>query len=258
MEKGRPGETGQAKCTALIRSCVLRCSFPLPFFSQSLHPGTRGSLTETSSALRGQNPETTALGPRLGRGVQQARTADGETEVHSRRSTARGEEGGASCPAGCAAPGPPPPAPSARAPRLVFAVATPSALRRVMVAALVAAWLLLAAAARAQREQDFYDFKAVNIRGKLVSLEKYRGSVSAGPRGLGASGPGPNGRARRPSTLLCVAPRVSGRPATLSRLPIPTPHPPGSLAPQILSRVCRATTWHGQARSETRNSRCCR
>uniref|UniRef100_A0A8D1NWK0 Glutathione peroxidase n=1 Tax=Sus scrofa TaxID=9823 RepID=A0A8D1NWK0_PIG len=47
-----------------------------------------------------------------------------------------------------------------------------------MVAALVAAWLLLAAAARAQREQDFYDFKAVNIRGKLVSLEKYRGSVS--------------------------------------------------------------------------------
>uniref|UniRef100_A0A8D2BP16 Glutathione peroxidase n=1 Tax=Sus scrofa TaxID=9823 RepID=A0A8D2BP16_PIG len=178
MEKGRPGETGQAKCTALIRSCVLRCSVPLPFFSQSLHPGTRGSLTETSSALRGQNPETTALGPRLGRGVQQARTADGETEVHSRRSTARGEEGGASCPAGCAAPGPPPPAPSARAPRLVFAVATPSALRRVMVAALVAAWLLLAAAARAQREQDFYDFKAVNIRGKLVSLEKYRGSVS--------------------------------------------------------------------------------
>nr|XP_014699781.1 glutathione peroxidase 7 isoform X1 [Equus asinus] len=47
-----------------------------------------------------------------------------------------------------------------------------------MVAALVAAWLLLAVAARAQREQDFYDFKAVNIRGKLVSLEKYRGSVS--------------------------------------------------------------------------------
>ncbi|XP_049735228.1 glutathione peroxidase 7 [Loxodonta africana] len=49
-----------------------------------------------------------------------------------------------------------------------------------MVAAVAAAWLLLsaAAAASAQREQDFYDFKAVNIRGKLVSLEKYRGSVS--------------------------------------------------------------------------------
>ncbi|KAI5139621.1 glutathione peroxidase 7 [Manis pentadactyla] len=47
-----------------------------------------------------------------------------------------------------------------------------------MVAALVAAWLLLSAAACAQRERDFYDFKAVNIRGKLVSLEKYRGSVS--------------------------------------------------------------------------------
>uniref|UniRef100_A0A673TK19 60S ribosomal protein L6 n=1 Tax=Suricata suricatta TaxID=37032 RepID=A0A673TK19_SURSU len=46
-----------------------------------------------------------------------------------------------------------------------------------MVGALVAAWLLLSAAACAQREQDFYDFKAVNIRGKLVSLEKYRGSV---------------------------------------------------------------------------------
>uniref|UniRef100_A0A2K6RT57 Glutathione peroxidase n=1 Tax=Rhinopithecus roxellana TaxID=61622 RepID=A0A2K6RT57_RHIRO len=46
-----------------------------------------------------------------------------------------------------------------------------------MVAA-AAAWLLLWAAACAQREQDFYDFKAVNIRGKLVSLEKYRGSVS--------------------------------------------------------------------------------
>ncbi|XP_028938867.1 glutathione peroxidase 7 [Ornithorhynchus anatinus] len=31
---------------------------------------------------------------------------------------------------------------------------------------------------RAQREPDFYSFKVVNIRGKLVSLEKYRGSVS--------------------------------------------------------------------------------
>ncbi|KAM6173349.1 glutathione peroxidase 7 [Erethizon dorsatum] len=47
-----------------------------------------------------------------------------------------------------------------------------------MVAALAAAWLLLWAAASAQRERDFYDFQAVNIRGKLVSLEKYRGAVS--------------------------------------------------------------------------------
>uniref|UniRef100_A0A8C8R6W6 Glutathione peroxidase n=1 Tax=Pelusios castaneus TaxID=367368 RepID=A0A8C8R6W6_9SAUR len=29
-----------------------------------------------------------------------------------------------------------------------------------------------------QKETDFYTFKVVNIRGKLVSLEKYRGSVS--------------------------------------------------------------------------------
>lgn len=49
-----------------------------------------------------------------------------------------------------------------------------------MVAAVATAWLLLWAAACAQSEQDFYDFKAVNIRGKLVSLEKYRGSVSDG------------------------------------------------------------------------------
>ncbi|XP_038965504.1 glutathione peroxidase 7 isoform X1 [Rattus norvegicus] len=45
-----------------------------------------------------------------------------------------------------------------------------------MVAAVATAWLLLWAAACTQSEQDFYDFKAVNIRGKLVSLEKYRGS----------------------------------------------------------------------------------
>lgn len=55
-----------------------------------------------------------------------------------------------------------------------------------MVAAVAVAWLLLWAAACAQREQDFYDFKVVNIRGKLVSLEKYRGTVSAGAPGVGA------------------------------------------------------------------------
>lgn len=73
-----------------------------------------------------------------------------------------------------------------------------------MVAAVTTAWLLLWAAACAQSGQDFYDFKAVNIRGKLVSLEKYRGSVSDGPlrawhgwgRGLqGAPGRGPAGDA---------------------------------------------------------------
>ncbi|XP_060087810.1 glutathione peroxidase 7 [Heteronotia binoei] len=40
------------------------------------------------------------------------------------------------------------------------------------------AWLLLAFSATEQKETNFYSFKVVNIRGKLVSLEKYRGSVS--------------------------------------------------------------------------------
>ncbi|XP_055441850.1 glutathione peroxidase 7 [Bubalus kerabau] len=105
----------------------------------------------------------------------------GRPRSRARRSTARGKEGGASCPEGRVAPGPPPPASRprcARAPCPASALATPPAAERVMVAARAAAWLLLAAAACAPREQDFYDFKAVNIRGKLVSLEKYRGSVS--------------------------------------------------------------------------------
>ncbi|KAM7161818.1 glutathione peroxidase 7 [Macrochelys suwanniensis] len=42
----------------------------------------------------------------------------------------------------------------------------------------VAALLFLAFAASQQKENDFYTFKVINIRGKLVSLEKYRGSVS--------------------------------------------------------------------------------
>lgn len=42
----------------------------------------------------------------------------------------------------------------------------------------VAALFFLAFAASQQKENDFYTFKLVNIRGKLVSLEKYRGSVS--------------------------------------------------------------------------------
>ncbi|XP_072722688.1 glutathione peroxidase 7 isoform X2 [Mycteria americana] len=42
----------------------------------------------------------------------------------------------------------------------------------------IAALLLLAFSATQQKEPDFYTFKVVNIRGKLVSLEKYRGSVS--------------------------------------------------------------------------------
>uniref|UniRef100_A0A8C2QN45 Glutathione peroxidase 7 n=1 Tax=Cricetulus griseus TaxID=10029 RepID=A0A8C2QN45_CRIGR len=57
-----------------------------------------------------------------------------------------------------------------------------------MVATVAAAWLLLWATACAKSEQDFYDFKAVNIRGKLVSLDKYRGS-----RLLGRSLPGTSG-----------------------------------------------------------------
>lgn len=47
----------------------------------------------------------------------------------------------------------------------------------------IAALLLLAFSATQQKETDFYTFKVVNIRGKLVSLEKYRGSVS--PHGGG-------------------------------------------------------------------------
>lgn len=52
----------------------------------------------------------------------------------------------------------------------------------------IAALLLLAFSATQQKEPDFYTFKVVNIRGKLVSLEKYRGSVS--PRGTGGARPG--------------------------------------------------------------------
>lgn len=52
----------------------------------------------------------------------------------------------------------------------------------------IAAFLLLAFSATQQKEPDFYTFKVVNIRGKLVSLEKYRGSVSL--RGDGQLWPG--------------------------------------------------------------------
>ncbi|XP_077309429.1 glutathione peroxidase 7 [Lithobates pipiens] len=37
---------------------------------------------------------------------------------------------------------------------------------------------LLFLASSLQKDRDFYTFQVVNIRGKLVSLEKYRGSVS--------------------------------------------------------------------------------
>lgn len=39
--------------------------------------------------------------------------------------------------------------------------------------------LLLVLAPSLQKDRDFYTFQVVNIRGKLVSLEKYRGSVSS-------------------------------------------------------------------------------
>ncbi|XP_032073192.1 glutathione peroxidase 7 [Thamnophis elegans] len=42
----------------------------------------------------------------------------------------------------------------------------------------VGALLFLAFSASEQKEDNFYSFKVVNIRGKLVSLDKYRGSVS--------------------------------------------------------------------------------
>lgn len=43
---------------------------------------------------------------------------------------------------------------------------------------LIGALLLLAFSVSEQKEDNFYSFKVVNIRGKLVSLDKYRGSVS--------------------------------------------------------------------------------
>ncbi|XP_026521450.1 glutathione peroxidase 7 [Notechis scutatus] len=42
----------------------------------------------------------------------------------------------------------------------------------------VGALLFLVFSASEQKEDNFYSFKVVNIRGKLVSLDKYRGSVS--------------------------------------------------------------------------------
>lgn len=114
------------------------------------------------------------------------------------------------------------------------------------MAVLVAAWLFLSAAACAQREQDFYDFKAVNIRGKLVSLEKYRGSVSVRPRGLGATPATPDGGSPRPGTLPGLAPTGLPPPGDTALFPRPTRHFPGGAAPpQILLRACPATTWHG-------------
>uniref|UniRef100_H3APW6 Glutathione peroxidase n=2 Tax=Latimeria chalumnae TaxID=7897 RepID=H3APW6_LATCH len=46
-----------------------------------------------------------------------------------------------------------------------------------MLIAVVTA-LLLVVPLSEQKQKDFYAFKVINIRGKLVSLEKYRGSVS--------------------------------------------------------------------------------
>ncbi|XP_061486440.1 glutathione peroxidase 7 [Rhineura floridana] len=42
----------------------------------------------------------------------------------------------------------------------------------------IGALLFLAFSASEQKEDNFYSYKVINIRGKLVSLEKYRGSVS--------------------------------------------------------------------------------
>jgi hypothetical protein len=128
-----------------------------------------------------------------------------------------------------------------------------------MVAA-VAAWLLLWAAACAQREQDFYDFKAVNIRGKLVSLEKYRGSVSDRPLRAGRrrdracrGRPGASRVRAAPPPALAFPPH-----------PHPHPHPPPAIPPPpapgvLLSRAATQTlrglrpaaTWHAR-RAETR------
>lgn len=126
-----------------------------------------------------------------------------------------------------------------------------------MVAALVAAWLFLSAAACAQREQDFYDFKAVNIRGKLVSLEKYRGSVSVHPPGLGATPAGPDGGAPWPWTLLGVAPRGLLPPGNTALSP--RPHPGILLGARGTARSCSGSVLRLRGtvlvRGETRKPR---
>ena len=114
-----------------------------------------------------------------------------------------------------------------------------------MVAALVAAWLLLAAVACAHREQDFYDFKAVNIRGKLVSLEKYRGSVSVHPA---ASAPPGRGLMGAPCCreLQGVVPRGLLPPNSVAMAPPPPRgHSLESAAPPDPAPVCPGSTWRG-------------
>lgn len=143
-------------------------SFVLPLRTQ--HPGTeRGTSVKgilvpvvriQKSWLRGAGwagSDSPALPERAG-----------ETEVQSPAlHRPRGTGRGMSCPSGRFRP------PPGRDPAWSWPPRKP-----VMAAAVAAAWLLLWAAACARRQRDFYDFQAVNIRGKLVSLEKYRGSVS--------------------------------------------------------------------------------
>lgn len=56
-------------------------------------------------------------------------------------------------------------------------VAASLALCVTMLPGVLAVFLTLFSLAES-KEKDFYTFKVVNSRGKLVSLEKYRGSVS--------------------------------------------------------------------------------
>lgn len=228
--------------------------FYLPFPTKSPHPATRRSLTATAqNGLSGQNPQTMTLGSENRRAVGRSRGAGGETEVQSRvlqRQRGR-RRGGASSVPSRLAPEPPPPAPHAGSPRLDFALAAPPAREPVMVAAVVAAWLLLSAAVCAQREQDFYDFKAVNIRGKLVSLEKYRGSVSVRPRGLGAAPTGPGARAPRPATVRVW---LRGGSAAVPWLPPSQAFPTGCGAPRSCAGSVPRRRGRAPARSETRNS----
>lgn len=86
----------------------------------------------------------------------------------------RREEGGASSLEGRVAPGPAPsclPPPLRLCPLPCLCLATPPAAEPVMVAARAAAWLCSLAAAACAPLGRTTDFKAVNIRGKLVSLE---------------------------------------------------------------------------------------
>lgn len=149
--------------------------FSLSPYFRSLHPEHEPANSEKGILVLGpreRDPGVPSAG-QLGKLRSRARTLSLQRQLRR----------GRVLPSGPPPPALHPPPPTHRGPiLLVFALAkSPPPKQRAMVSAVAAAWLLLWTAACAQSEQDFYDFKVVNIRGKLVSLEKYRGSVSGGP-----------------------------------------------------------------------------